>query len=133
MALPNSPSLHRGVTLLELLIVLTLMGITAALVVPVFQSRAAAPRAADAALVATARQTAIRRAEPLRLRFSANGSWAITSQRDGGMIDSGHVRDGLPDDELLVDALGGCVPADMTGAVVFDPMSCASVTRAVPR
>ena len=119
--------MRRGVTLLELLIVLILMGITAALVVPAFVQRPAAPEAANVALLASARRLAIRRAEPLRLRMSANGDWMVTGVRNGVVVDSGHVRDSLLATEVLVDALGGCVPMNgNTSLAGFDPLVCAS-------
>ena len=127
VALSNSPFMRRGVTLLELLIVLILMGITAALVVPAFVRRAAAPETANVALLASARRLAIRRAEPLRLRLSANGAWMVTGVRNGVVVDSGHVRDSLMATDLLVDALGGCVPLSGNAwPAVFDPLVCAS-------
>lgn len=129
MALPSPLPVARGVSLLELLIVLTLMGITAALVVPVF-GRPVSPSESDGeSLVASARRTAIRRAEPLRVRLFSNGAWSVTTIRDGAFVDSGHVRNPLPDTELLLDALGGCVPTSgSASAQLFDPLTCA-VTR----
>ena len=119
---------RRGMSLLELLVVLTLMGVAGALVAPVFRPRSPAPERADEALVASARQAAVRRAEPLRVRMSANGSWSIVAQRDGAMIDSGHAAGQLPALDLLVDALGGCVPAP-SQAREFDPLSCSFTTQ----
>ncbi len=126
MALPSPLPVARGVTLLELLIVLTLMGISAALVVPVFVRQVPASHTDGDSLVAAARRTAIRRAEPLRVRLLSNGAWLVTAIRDGAIVDSGHVRNPLPDTELLLDALGGCVPASgSASAQSFDPLTCA--------
>ena len=128
MALPSpylAPAFpRRGVTVLELLIVLTLMGVASALVAPVFARRAPAPGSVEAPIVAAARHAAIRRAEPLRLRMSANGAWSIVAQRDGAVVDSGHVLDALPTTDLLLDALGGCVPSPQVRGRAFDPMTC---------
>ena len=111
-------------SLLELLVVLTLMGVAGALVAPVFRPRSLAPEHNETAIIATARQAAVRRAEPLRLRLAANGSWSIVAQRDGAMVDSGHVAAQLPALDLLVDALGGCVPVPQSQTRDFDPLSC---------
>lgn len=136
VALPSpfsSPVLpRRGMSLLELLVVLTLMGVAAALVAPVFRSRSSGPERYDVALVASARRTAVRRAEPLRLRLFENGSWSIVAQRDGAMVDSGHVAGQLPTADLLLDALGGCVPVPQKQSREFDPLSC-SFTDEVTR
>ena len=132
VALPNSSSVHRGVTLLELLIVLTLMGIAATLVVPALARPVRAPEAASDSLVASARRTAIRRAEPLRVRVAPDGAWDVVTQRNGAVIDSGHVQDSLPALELLLDALGGCVPVARTAtAASYDPLTCASTRTTV--
>lgn len=123
---------RRGMSLLELLVVLTLMGVAGALVAPVFRPRSLAPERTDAAIVAAARQTAVRRAEPLRLRLAANGFWSLVAQRDGAMVDSGRVAGQLPTAELLVDALGGCIPVPQSQVREFDPLSCSfadEVTR----
>ena len=114
-------------TLLELLIVLVLMAVFAALVVPVVGRRAGPVATADAALVASARQTAVRRGEPLRLQLAATGAWLLTSQRDGALVDSGHIAGGQQPTTLLVDVLGGCVPVESSAsnAAAFDPLSCA--------
>jgi prepilin-type N-terminal cleavage/methylation domain-containing protein len=135
VALPSSflaPVVPRhGMSLLELLVVLTLVGFAGALVAPVFRPPSLAPERNDAAIVAAARQAAIRRAEPLRLRLLANGSWSLVAQRDGALVDSGHVTGPLPSSDLLVDPLGGCVPAPQARARAFDPIACAFADEVV--
>ena len=130
LPLPYPASARRGVTLLELLVVLTLMGVASALVVPALARRALQADGADVTIVVAARRTAIGRAEPLRLRLFADGAWTLTAQRDGAVVDSGHVRDSLPAEDLLLDALGGCVPSPRGPARAFDPMACAFVDEA---
>ena len=126
MALPSPSTAPRGVTLLELLIVLTVMGVMSVLVLPAFVKRAPERGAAAEAILASARRTAIRRAEPLRVRFARDGAWLVTALRDNSVVDSGHVKDSLPTTELLLDALGGCVPASHTAPLTtFDPLTCA--------
>lgn len=117
--------MHRGVTLLELLIVLTLMGVTATLVVPVFNQRGPQQEEASVALVTAARRTAVRRSEPLRIRLSPSGGWTVRAIRTGVIVDSGHVDDALPDTDLLIGALGECVPAGTAERfAAFDPLTC---------
>lgn len=123
----------RGVTLLELLIVLVLMTVAAALVLPAFGARPASAETAQARVIAAARRTAIRRAEPLRMRMFADGAWSIRSQRDGALVDSGSVHEALPASDVLVDPLGSCIPVGQsTGVMTFDPLSCAMVAEVTP-
>lgn len=124
MALPTPDPLRRGVTLLELLIVLTLMGVAAALVAPALVRPTAAPAPAGREIVNRARQQAIRRGEPLRVSLRANGEWVLTAQRDGAVVDSGHAKDSLLPSDLLLDALGGCIPTAGRDARAFDLLSC---------
>lgn len=134
----SSPLLRRGVTLLELLVVLLLLGITAALVLPALAPRLASrPEGADgvAGLVASARRQAIRRAESLKLRVDRDGIWALVSARDGAVVDGGRIplrgaEQGVEPTELTIDALGSCMPSGSGASASsaprrFDPMSCA--------
>jgi hypothetical protein len=120
-------------SLLELLVVLTLMGVASALVAPVFRSRSLVEERAEAAIVSAARQAAVRRAEPLRLRLFANGSWSLVVQASGATVDSGHVSGMPPAADLLMDALGGCVPVPQARLREFDPLSCTFVDEVTPR
>jgi len=111
------------VTLLELLIVLVIMAVSAAMVAPVLSRREIDGRAADASWINAARHTAIRRGEPLRLERHADGAWRLTTQRTGTAIDSGRVDTARATMVLLIDALGGCVPATAM-PLAFDALSC---------
>ena len=140
MPQPCPQRVRRGVTLLELLVVLTLMGAAAALVAPALgvwpsSGSSGATTAVNAALT-SARRQAIRRAEPLRVRVAADGVWALVSQRDGAVIDSGRVA--MADDatvepiDLLIDALGTCMPpAGRSGGAAVDLLACASDSAGV--
>lgn len=67
-----------GFTLLELVVVLLVLGVSAAFVLPALTTPT--PRAAAVAdVVRAARATAIARAQPLRLRIAADGSWSLAS------------------------------------------------------
>lgn len=131
---------RRGVTLLELLIVLTLIGVTTALVLPVFGGRLGdeAGHEQDVARVlSTGRREAIRRAQTLRLTVAEQGAWTLRGARDGVVIDSGRlevanavsetaIAADVPVD-VTIDAMGGCLPAGRASAAParsFDPLSC---------
>ena len=144
-ATPSFPPLpvRRGVTLLELLVVLVLMGIAAVVVAPAL-SRPVLPPAsggtdAVAELVASARRAAIRRGEPVRLRLAPDGVWALVADRNGAVIASGRVPAGRPDDaetvDVRIDAMGSCTPAGALNARLqrteraFDPLACSTSPR----
>ncbi len=118
-----------GVTLLELLVVLVVLGLTAAVVLPSLTP--VVPRTdrdPTATLIATARRAAIRRGEPLRLRVDPDGVWALVSVRDGSVVDAGRLSGGgqaIAGLSLSVDGLGSCRPAGvMSGRGAFDPLAC---------
>ncbi len=128
----SSPLLRRGVTLLELLVVLLLLGITAALVLPALAPRLALRPGNDdarSALVATSRRLAIRRGESLRLRLDADGVWALVAKGDGAVVDTGRLptrgrEEALAPMLLTIDALGSCIPSATHVDEIFDPLTC---------
>ncbi len=120
---------RRGLTLFELLIVLTIMGITAGLVVLRPGAGTVGTREADGALPITrARRLAVARAEVVQLVVRPDGAWTVLAP-DGTPLDEGVA--GGPALELQVDALGSCRPTS-TAAVraggrpqhAFDPLTC---------
>lgn len=127
---------RRGVTLLELLIVLTLIGVTTALVLPVFGGRPgdeAGHEQGVARVLSTGRREAIRRAQTLRLTVAEQGAWTLRGVRDGVVIDSGRLDAAISVNEtaitidVTIDAMGGCLPAGRAStapARSFDPLSC---------
>jgi len=128
------------VTLLELLIVLTLIGVTTALVLPVFGGRPGdeAGHEQDVARVlSTGRREAIRRAQTMRLTVAQQGVWTLRGVRDDVVVDSGRLEVANAVDEagvgvdvtvdVTIDAMGGCLPAGRASAAParsFDPLSC---------
>lgn len=128
---PKVSVAHRGVTLLELLIVLTVMGIAAALVTPML-TLPRAPDSSDAeAIVTRARQLAISRSEGLHVQITADGFWIVRTFRSRESLDSGRTNGLVVPREFAVDALGSCVPttAGVTGQA-FDPLACRLVSVA---
>lgn len=143
---------RRGVTLFELLVVLVLMTISAALVWPaissvpdrlvdseaqdpadVLQRQAGQatplPDAAVDPVLTSARRAAIKRGEPVRVRVERDGVWAIVSVKGGLAIETGRVAmelAWLPD--VVVDALGTCLLSPNVsrpaGAQSWDALAC---------
>jgi prepilin-type N-terminal cleavage/methylation domain-containing protein len=143
--------LRRGVTLLELLVVLVLMALSAALVVPALSAPTTGALRSDETMngklgsgatermdlgdlaidpiLTSARRLAIRRGEPLRVQIDRDGVWAIVPERGGSAIDGGRTQPPtlwLPD--VIVDALGTCVlfaeVVPPPGARAWDAMTC---------
>lgn len=124
------PSGHRrAITLLELLVVLVLLGLSAAVVLPTL--RLPAPAAAESPLV-RARTLALRRGEAVRLNTDAEGRWTVRATADalGAILLEG---DGVasPIDgsarSVVISALGTCLPegAPVAGSPAWDPVRCA--------
>lgn len=134
-----SRRLRRGVTLLELLVVLAILGVSTVVALPVLRAPAAdAEPSSQDALVRSARRLAVSRGEPVRLRLATDGVWAIVGARDGttlrvGRIDAASPTTGVPTDtrlDLRIDAMGSCVPVRIA-ARAFDPARCAVVDPVV--
>lgn len=133
---------RRGVTLLEMLVVLVVMAISAAIVLPALARGAPGAKSeshADdlASVVASARRAAIARGEPVRLHVGVDGVWALVSLRAGVHITSGRIATTTNDTgngdhatiDLRIDAMGSCVPSPSARDVGpstdrFDPVSC---------
>lgn len=137
LRVPVIPSLllipeRRGLTLLELLVVLVLMALAAAVVAPVLLRPAMASVDRADALVTAARRTAIRRGQPLRLRLDADGVWGLVSERTGDPVEYGRLdTTGVSVSatrarslDLHIDAMGTCMPANAGDGGAFDPFAC---------
>ena len=127
------PRCRRGFTLLELLVVLVLLGLGAALVLPSLRLPARAP--GEDAPLERARATAIRRGEAVRLSVNPTGDWTVRATADtgGAILLSGTAAASPAVSEVqstVITALGTCLPerAQSTGTGAWDPARCA-VTR----
>jgi prepilin-type N-terminal cleavage/methylation domain-containing protein len=129
----SPPGGRRAFTLLELLVVLVLLGLSTAVVLPAF--RLPAPAAVESPL-ARARTLAVRRGEALRLELRGEGRWQLTAAADtaptvlldGDGMDP-HVLGGAQ--SVLVTALGTCLPegpSPVDGAA-WDPVRCGVTSR----
>lgn len=109
-------TLRAGVTLLELVVVLVVLGLVAGLTAPVFFGSAAPPETTET-LVAAARASAIARAQALRLEVATSGAWRLWSpDRPGEAVARGQLPAALPDMiELELTPLGGCVSRTPAG------------------
>lgn len=120
-----------GVTLLELVVVLTVLGITAAFVLPSFMF--ARPSVATLDIVAQqARARAIARAQPLTLMIGVDGRWMLATMPDGQQhVDSGQVES--PGAPLTIDVspVGRCALRAGSPALAsaWDAVRCASGRR----
>lgn len=141
---------RRGVTLLELLVVLVILGITAAFVVPpLLSSRPAnaAPEQQVETLLSSVRRGAVQRGEPVRLRLEDDGAWAVVGQRSGSTVDTGRLAAGVRRLDVTVDPRGTCTPvqagrtangtsvrdsaAGALNGLSFDPLACRTVADTV--
>lgn len=127
---------RRGVTLLELVVALTLLGVVAALVVPALATPAGRRGAFDDVLRA-ARGVAIARAQSLTLDVGRDGAWLL---RPGTAGDTTHLGSGALEQEpsvsfqLQLTPLGACLPASALPAEYggWDAAACAPRHRAAP-
>lgn len=110
------PGVRTGLTLLELVVVLALLGLGAALVLPSLDRPARAVTRDD--VVRAARATAIARAQALTLRLATDGAWQLASPRDGGVLTQGKLSEAGDALALDLSPVGGCtlrppVPASL--------------------
>jgi prepilin-type N-terminal cleavage/methylation domain-containing protein len=121
----------RGFTLLELVVVLVVLALAAALAAPAL-TRGATPRESGLeALILGAREAAARRGETIHLTVLASGGWTMVgaaSTRDEP-IQSGRVDPfpGLPV-TLIVSPVGSCGfdarSAAADSVIRLDPLTC---------
>lgn len=128
MALHFAPRCRSGVTLLELLVVLVLLGMAAALVVPSIRF---AVRDTAGTSLERARAVAVRRGQSVRMTVSETGAWSVAATADtAGVIllsgtgdqasGSGVAR------SVVISALGLCMPEGpvVVGTPPWDPARC---------
>lgn len=121
-----------GYTLLEILVVLILMGLAAALVVPAVVPPKQGIDASDLSrLVSDARETAIRRGESMYVSLGGDGSWRVdgASSGDQGPLASGRLGDySGPNATLIISPTGSCGFDTRSGeaarAIDIDPLTC---------
>ena len=116
-----------GVTLLELVVVLSVLGIAAAFVLPSFVLRQST---ATLDMVAQhARERAIARAQPLLLEIAPDGRWLLATPPDQQQrVDSGRVEGEGVRLAIDISPIGRCVlRSSPVRAATWDAARCASV------
>ena len=122
-------STHRpGVTLLELIVVLALMGLMLAIAAPAFITPRAAGESGLTGVVATARRAAVLRAEPVTVVIEATGAWAIEGDAtpNARPIATGTLAEPVGQLRVRVSPLGTCVPDRAIGGTTstWDALDC---------
>ena len=120
-----------GFTLLEVVVVLVLLALAAAIVAPSLLSFQPENVSEVPALVGSTRQAAVRRGETVRLRIDRTGAWQAVAGTEPGQdpLVSGQLasRPALAID-LIFSPLGTCAPSVESAAdetlAAFDPLTC---------
>jgi len=122
---------RSGFTLIEILVVLILMGLAAALVAPALLPHHHHDQSALSALLASAREVAARRGEVVYLHIDPTGQWRMEAGANplAGTLATGSVPPFLTASvTLMVSPLGSCAfdvrSAAAAGAVALDPLTC---------
>ncbi len=120
---------RRAFTLLEILVVLVLLGLSAAVVAPALRLPTAA--APEAPLV-RARALAVRRGESVRFETLADGRWQVAAAADtaGAILLAGNAAsaaDPAVAGLVVISPLGSCLPEGpaVQRAAAWDPARCA--------
>ena len=127
---PRRPT-PGGFTLLELVVVLVLLALAAALAAPVLSRRAGHRESGLESLILGSREAAARRGETIHLSIAASGSWKMegAGSTADGPIHSGRVDPfpGLPL-TLIVSPVGSCGfdarSARAASTIRLDPLAC---------
>lgn len=103
--------LRRGVTLLELIVVLALLGLLLAVAAPAFVIPREKKDSELAVVLTTARRAAILRSEPVTLIVSQSGDWRLDSPAtaDASPIATGTLDRSLGGLRVQISPLGTCV------------------------
>ncbi len=120
-----------GFTLLELVVVLILLSLAAALAAPALRRGAGSRATGLESLILGSREAAARRGETIHLSVSSSGDWKMegTGSRAEGPIQSGRLDSlpGLPF-TLIVSPVGSCgfdaASAKADTVIRLDPLTC---------
>ena len=139
---------NRGVTLLELLVVIVIMAVIASIVLPTIGSpRPDIHRPAQSVdeVIASSRRTAVLKGTPLHLRIDVDGVWALVGDASGEAMGGGVIERtaniarpaNLQHRVMLrIDAVGACMPErSLDGSEsmsAFDPIACRTVSGRYP-
>lgn len=129
---------RAGVTLLELIVVIAMLGLLLAVAAPAFIVPTAHNRADLAAVLAAARRAAVLRGEPVTLSVDEAGAWVLTGDASPAApaIATGSLETTSGRIRVRVSPLGSCVPEPAPGVPSQDwsAAGCGALpAREVPR
>ena len=109
-------------TLLELIVVLSLLGLVLAVAAPAFIVPAVAPTSDLGSALATARRAAVLRGEPVTLIVDDAGAWRLDGDASptAPSIATGRLASSVGRLRVRVSPLGTCIPEPVDGARVPD-------------
>ena len=119
-----------GYTLLEVIVVLILLSIAAAVVAPSLLSPSPDQASSLRAIISNAREAAVRRGEMVRLHIDRSGAWQAIAEGSapGERLMVGQLSDTRGAADLLFSPLGTCAPSPETlvapAFAEFDPLTC---------
>jgi prepilin-type N-terminal cleavage/methylation domain-containing protein len=122
------PARRPGVTLLELVVVLAIIGLGLTLAAPRFLSHPRKQENAIQRVIDGARREAVRRAGAILLSFEANGQWTVeATDADAENVSAGNVDWPYTGPmRLNISALGACtIDATDAAPLRVDPVRCA--------
>lgn len=128
---------RTGVTLLELIVVMALLGLVLAIAAPSFLVPERPSSNELTEVVSTARRTAVLRGEPVTLTIQTNGGWRIDpaagASRDA--IATGSLADAVGKVRVHLTPLGACVLEPMAGTsrISWDAISCVPTRTSAAR
>ena len=116
--------MRRGFTLVEMLVVLVLLGLAAALVAPAFLTTAAQQTPELVELIGATRDAAMRRGQVVSLHVERSGAWRVEGVATGKLAKPLAATPFT----LVVSPLGSCafdVRSDAaTRAIKLEPLTC---------
>jgi prepilin-type N-terminal cleavage/methylation domain-containing protein len=121
---PSAPrcSIPRGVTLLELIVVIALLGLILAIAAPAFIVPSASHDSELTTVLGTARRAAILRGEPVTLAIDSTGGWRLDGDATPAAppIATGTLGSSVGRLRIRVSPIGTCVADPAGGAPVVD-------------
>ena len=119
--------LRRGATLLELIVVLALLGLAIAVAAPAFVFPSEKKETNLSVVLATARRSAILRAEPMTLIVDRSGDWRLDSPATAGAspIATGTLDRSPGALRVQVSPIGTCIATDGSSNLPgWNPLEC---------
>jgi prepilin-type N-terminal cleavage/methylation domain-containing protein len=125
----------RGLTLIEVLIIIAILAIVAAIVYPNIVRKDTPPTLSEGQLIEQAKTLAQTRAQPVRLSIQSDGTWEILSEDASGLasLAAGHLAEAPAYAvELRVTELGTCFAVRDDRLIEEPAIDTVSCTRPLP-